>query len=83
MQGGVMTFQMHADPEDLDWNIVVHSTQDFRSLDDRDFVKVRGTVLGELEGENAFGATVTAVEVEAESVDPATRTKRGSALAAP
>jgi len=67
-QGNEIAFQMWADPVKIDWNTVVHSDQSALKFTTDDYVHVTGTVLGEMEGENAFGGTVSAVEVEAADV---------------
>ena len=38
-------------------------------LEADEYVRVRGTVLGSFEGENAFGGSITAPQVQAESVE--------------
>jgi hypothetical protein len=67
-QGNEVAFQMWADPVKIDWNTVVHTDQSALKFTTDDYVHVSGTVLGEMEGENAFGGTVSAVEVEADDV---------------
>jgi hypothetical protein len=66
-QDGVY-FQMYADPKNAEWNTVVgYADPTFRVKAD-DFVRVRGTVSGKFEGENAFGADLTVPVVLADSV---------------
>lgn len=60
---------MFADPENSEWNTIVHTENAPDGLSDSDYVRVRGKVMGEFEGENAFGASLSAVEVDAESVE--------------
>jgi hypothetical protein len=61
-------FQMWADPENVEWNTVVHTDDPPSGLTRGDQVRVKGTVQGEFTGENAFGAKITAPEVKADSV---------------
>jgi hypothetical protein len=68
-QGNVVAFQMWADPVKFDRNTLVRTDQQALGLRTDSYVHVRGTVLGSMEGENAFGGTVSAVEVEAEEVE--------------
>jgi hypothetical protein len=52
---------------------VVRTDSGSADLNRNDYVRVKGSVLGQFEGENAFGANLQAVEVRAnsvESVDP-------------
>ena len=67
--GDEVAFQMFADPKNAEWSTIVHT--DSESLDFRtdNYVHVRGEVLGEMVGENAFGGEVSAVEVDAYSVE--------------
>lgn len=83
VDGGRIGFQMWADPENIDWNTVVFAEDTNVDLQTDDYAHVVGTVQGAVEGENAFGGTVTAVEVEAtevqevsgaEAVDPTQET---------
>ena len=62
------TFQMWADPENVEWNTVVHANDPPSGLTRGDQVRVKGTVQGEFTGENAFGGKITAPEVKADSV---------------
>ncbi len=64
---GQTAFQMWADPENNDWNTVVVTDEDV-SLEVDDHVRVRGEVVGSFEGENAFGASIVAPQIEASSV---------------
>jgi hypothetical protein len=69
-QGNEIAFQMWADPVKVDWStIVLTNDEDALGLRTNSYVHVRGTVLGEMEGENAFGGMVSAVEVEADEVE--------------
>jgi hypothetical protein len=62
------SFQMWADPKNHEFNTVVHTDSTPSGLSSDDTVLVTGKVKGAFEGENLFGATVKAVEVEADSV---------------
>ena len=66
---GDTAFQMFADPENGEWNTAVLTEGSGTDLGTDDYVRVVGTVAGEMEGENAMGGTVTAVMVEADEVD--------------
>jgi hypothetical protein len=68
-QGDEVAFQMWADPVKVDLNTIVRTDQQALGLGSDAYVHVRGTVLGSFEGENAFGGTVSAVEVEADEVE--------------
>ncbi len=65
-----LAFQMFVDIENADWNTIVYTGQTGLDLDSDDYVRVKGEVLGAFEGENAFGATITAPMVQASEVDP-------------
>lgn len=65
---GVTAFQMWQDPKNNKGNVVVYSKASMIPKDD-DYVKVKGTVKGKLEGKNGFGATITAVALNIESVE--------------
>lgn len=67
-QGDQIAFQMWADPANVDWNTVVFVDDMGLSFNSDDYVRVTGTVAGSMEGENAFGGSVSAVEIEADSV---------------
>ena len=79
-----MAFQMFVDVENADWNTVVYTDQTDLDLNMDDYVRVRGEVLGSLEGENALGGSITAPTVQAskvstvsagQAVDPATEVR--------
>jgi hypothetical protein len=70
-RGDRVAFQMWADPVKVNWSTVVRTDEKALGLSTDDYVHVRGTVVGSLEGENAFGGTVSAVEVEADEVERA------------
>lgn len=68
---GELAFQMYADPENLEWNTIVYTedTSDaLQELNSDDYVRVKGEVLGEFEGENAFGASLTVPAIQASDV---------------
>ncbi len=66
---GDTAFQMFADPENSEWNTAVWTEGSDNDLEIDDYVHVVGTVVGEMEGENMMGGTVTAVMVQADEVD--------------
>ena len=81
-------FQMWADPENAEWNTMVHTDPGSAKVKSDDYVRVQGTVRGSFEGENPFSGTISAVEIEADSVeganptevqDPGTRNNRSRA----
>ena len=61
---------MFVDPENGEFNTAVLAQGTDHGLQTDDYVHVVGTVQGSMEGENAFGGTVTAVAVEASKVEP-------------
>lgn len=65
---GVTAFQMWTDPKNSKGNLIVYSKASTVPKDD-DFVKVKGTVKGKIEGKNGFGASITAVSLNVESVE--------------
>ncbi|MGX8834924.1 hypothetical protein ACWG0P_12050 [Amedibacillus sp. YH-ame6] len=73
MLGGVeesedgFAFQMWQDTENYKNNTVVYLKEDPK-LSDKDYVILEGKILGEFEGENAFGSAVTAPAIQAVSV---------------
>ena len=67
--GGETAFQMYADPANSEWNTVVYYEDPELALEADAYVRVRGTVMGSIEGENAFGASLTAPQVQADSVE--------------
>lgn len=62
-------FQMFADPENAEWNTIVQAPKTEADLASDDYVHIKGTVVGSMEGQNAFGGDVSAVQVEANSVE--------------
>ena len=69
VKGSETSFQMFADPKNSEWNTIVHTDSAPGGLSQGDTVAVTGTVKGARTGENAFGGTVKAVEVDADSVE--------------
>ncbi len=67
--GEETAFQMFADPANSEWITIVHYDDPNIDLNPDEYVRVTGSVLGSFEGENAFGGTVTATEVQADSVE--------------
>ncbi len=67
--GDELAFQMFVDMENADWNTIVYTDQTDLDLDTDDYVRVEGEVLGAFEGENAFGASITAPSVQASNVN--------------
>jgi hypothetical protein len=63
-------FQMFVDPENSDMNTGVLAEGTDLGLEMNDYVHVIGTVKGSIEGKNAFGGKVSAVEVDASKVEP-------------
>jgi hypothetical protein len=79
-----LAFQMFVAVENSDWNTIVCTDQTDLDLNMDDYVRVRGEVLGTLEGENAFGRSITAPTVQAskvstvsagQAIDPATEVR--------
>jgi hypothetical protein len=62
-------FQMMADPVNYEWSTIVQAPDSETTLAADDYVHVKGTVVGSMEGENAFGGEVSAVSVEADTVE--------------
>jgi hypothetical protein len=65
---GSVYFQMYADPKNSEWNTIVSYADGSLRVKEDDFVRVRGTVVGKFEGENAFGAALTVPVVTADSI---------------
>ncbi|MGF1472106.1 MAG: hypothetical protein ACFB50_10245 [Rubrobacteraceae bacterium] len=68
-EGGELAFQIWVDPENAEWNTVVYSENSDLELKSDDYVRVKGSVLGSLSGENAFGGDVDAPTIEARDVE--------------
>jgi hypothetical protein len=69
VKGSQTSFQMWADPKNNEWNTVVHADSAPSSLSSGDMARVKGKVRGAFQGSNAFGANITATEVDADSVE--------------
>jgi hypothetical protein len=69
VRGDEAAFQIWVDPKNNDWNTLVRMDPDSANVGSNDYVRVQGTVRGSFEGENPFRGTVTAVEIEADSVE--------------
>jgi hypothetical protein len=65
---GVTAFQMWADPKDNNGNIIVYSKSSIIPKDG-DFVKTKGIVKGKFEGKNGFGAAITAITLNVETLE--------------
>lgn len=61
--------QLWADPENAEKNTLVAIDNPKFKIKTNDYVKVKGIVKDEFEGENAFGGTITAPIILAESVE--------------
>lgn len=66
---GSVAFQMFTDPQKGDGNTVVLYMGENIDLKSDDYVKISGKVVGEFEGTNAFGGTITAPQILAETVE--------------
>ena len=62
-------FQMYADPDNNERNTVIGYNDPQADLHSGDYVKITGTVSGEFKGSNAFGASLTAPKITADSVE--------------
>lgn len=61
-------FQMWANPKNNDLNTIVqYSNTDFELKED-DYVSVDGLILGENDGENAFGGSISSLKIKATNV---------------
>src|SRR5215210_1244889 len=69
VSGNRAFMQIFADPKNSEWHTVVRAHADSADINRDDYVRVKGSVGGQFEGENAFGAKRQAVEVQADSVD--------------
>lgn len=70
VSGNRAFIQIFADPKNSEWHTVVRADADSAGINRDDYVRVKGSVGGQFEGENAFAAKRQAVEVQADSVDP-------------
>jgi len=62
-------FQVWADPENAGKNTIIEYKNTEATLQKYDYVKIEGKVVGTYEGENAFGVKITALQIEASSVE--------------
>lgn len=62
-------FQMYGDPENLEKNTVVFYPGTETPLSPDDYVYISGTIEGTFEGENAFGGTIIAATVIADTLE--------------
>jgi hypothetical protein len=69
LSGSTTTFQMFADPENNEWNTIVHTDSPPENLTSGDTVRAQGTVRGTPKDENKMDGTVRATEVDADSVE--------------
>lgn len=60
--------QVYADPDNFDKNTIVGYTGKDVTIQEDDYVFIDGIIMGEFEGENLFGETVTAPSVLANSI---------------
>ena len=65
-------FQMWSDPVNYEWNTVVGYADPDLALEEGQYVKVIGEIGDVFEGENMWGATITAPAISAESVEIST-----------
>ena len=63
-----LAIQAYYDIENYDKNVITYYSDASLKVAEDDFISVKGTILGEFTGENAFGGTVSAPMVEAKSV---------------
>lgn len=61
--------QLWADPTNSDLNTIVYTEEDLTGIKTDDYVRVSGTVADAFEGENSFGATITAPQITAQSIE--------------
>ena len=62
-------FQMWGDPENSDLNTIVNYPDPNFALESGQYVKVTGTIMGEITGTNAFGGEISAAMVTANSLE--------------
>ncbi|MBM6722235.1 hypothetical protein [Pseudoflavonifractor phocaeensis] len=65
-------FQMWGDPENSDLNTIVTYPDPNFALESGQYVKVTGTVMGEVTGTNAFGGEISAAMVTADGLEIST-----------
>lgn len=69
VDGDTTAFQMFCDWENYDQGVIVVQPTEDVTVEDGDFVTIKGTVDGMFEGENAFGATLSYPQISASSVE--------------
>ena len=65
----VYAFQVYTDPKNYSGNAIVYVRGDDHNIGSDSYIVATGTVMEDLEGENAFGGTVTAACLEASSIE--------------
>lgn len=63
-----LAIQAFYDIENYDKNVITYYSDSSLKVAEDDFISVKGTILGEFTGENAFGGAISAPMVEAKSV---------------
>ena len=64
-----VSFHMYASPDDYERNTVIEYKNPSAELKSGDYVKVVGTVYGEIKGTNLFGGSLSAPKITASSVE--------------
>lgn len=64
-----IALQAFHDIQNYDLNFIVYVDGTDHTFDVDDYISVDGMILGEFEGENAFGGTVTAPMIDADSIE--------------
>ena len=62
-------FQMWADPENIEYNTVVAYFDPELTLENEQYVRIRGTIVDVLEGENMMGGQIIAPAVQADTLE--------------
>ncbi len=65
----IITFQMHADPEEREKNTVVYYDDPNLNLKADAYIKVFGAVRGKFEGKNMLGGSVTCPSIQADYIE--------------
>jgi hypothetical protein len=66
---GATAWQMWAKPRESEWNTIVSLSDPAFKVESGDFVRVRGEVSGKFEADNAFGAQISGVAIDAETAE--------------
>jgi hypothetical protein len=66
---GETAWQMWAKPRESEWNTVVSLSDPAFKVESGDFVRVHGEVGGRFEADNAFGAKITGVAIDADTAE--------------